>query len=290
MKYVARCVSWPLCLYHRADCCCCRDETTSGQKQRTADFMLFADIISDFLYRMQTRVQWSARVQSTRADTVKIQPFDVICCHITTQYCSTGRGCVCSLQCPLLQHCMQQAVSPPALPLPPRGAAVPAAGENRNIFTPNFLDGTDWRTQPRAVKHRDHRDDGQIFLFLFGPSCTEVRKNTLISHLHSKATKFYLGSEETRLWMWHSPIRPSVAKLWFVWKAVPSLRPSIVLWLWCVGWRGWGLETVDTSAQLLSAAARCLSCRAVITGGSHRLLSTSTLSTKASNKAPHEGS
>ena len=102
---------------------------------------------------------------------------------------------VCRLQCPLLQHCMQQAVSPPALPLPPRGAAVPAAGENRNIFTPNFLDGTDWRTQPRAVKHRDHRDDGQIFLFLFGPSCTEVRTYTLIAHLHSKATKFYLGSE-----------------------------------------------------------------------------------------------
>ena len=134
-------------------CCCCRDETTSGQKQRTADFMLFADIISDFLYRMQTRVQWSARVQSTRADTVKIQPFDVICCHITTKHCSTGRGeCVCRLQCPLLQHCMQQAVSPPALPPPPQGAAVLAAGENRNIFTPNFLDGTDWRTQPRVEK------------------------------------------------------------------------------------------------------------------------------------------
>ena len=111
---------------------------------------------------------------------------------ITLQH---GRGCVCRLQCPLLQHCMQQAVSPPALPLPPRGAAVPAAGENRNIFTPNFPDGTDWRTQPRAVKHRDHRDDGQIFLFLFGPSCTEVRTYTLIAHLHSKATKFYLGCE-----------------------------------------------------------------------------------------------
>ena len=246
MKYVARCVSWPLCLYNRADCCCCRDETTSGQKQRTADFMLFADIISDFLYRMQTRVQWSARVQSTRADTVKIQPFDVMCCYITTQHCSTGRGeCVCRLQCPLLQHCMQQAVSPPALPPPPQGAAVLAAGENRNIFTPNFLDGTDWRTQPRAEKHRDHRDDGHIFLFLFGPSCTAVRKYTYCSStFQSKTTKFYHGSEETGLWMWHSPIRPPVAKLWFVWKAVPSLRPSIVLWLWCAGWRGWGLETV----------------------------------------------
>ena len=85
---------------------------------------------------------------------------------------------------------------------------------------------------------------GRFFYFCLDHLALKLERIILIAHQHSKATKFYLGSEETRLWMWHPPIRPSVAKLWFVWKAVPSLRPSIVLWLWCVGWRGWGLETV----------------------------------------------
>ena len=164
----------------------------------TEDCRLY--VICRYYFRLSVQnADTSAMISSGSEHTGRHSQDPAIWCDMlphndTTLHHGAG-GCVCSLQCPLLQHCMQQAVSPPALPLPPRGAAVPAAGENRNIFTPNFLDGTDWRTQPRAVKHRDHRDDGQIFLFLFGPSCTEVRTYTLIAHLHSKATKFYLGSE-----------------------------------------------------------------------------------------------
>ena len=66
----------------------------------------------------------------------------------------------------------------------------------------------------------------------------------------------------------------------------PSIYRTLVVMCWVARVRTG--DSVDTSAQLLSAAARCLSCRAVITGGSHRLLST--LSTRASNVGPQEGS
>ena len=112
-------------------------------------------------------------------------------------------------------------------------------------------------------------------------------ESILIAHHHSKATKFYHGSEETRLWMWHSPIRlSSVAKLWFVWKAVPSLHLS---YSGCDVLAGEGEDWRQCRhlgpAPVCSSSLSDLQSRAVITGGSHRLLST--LSTRTSNEGPH---
>ena len=121
----------------------------------TEDCRLY--VICRYYFRLSVQnADTSAMISSGSEHTGRHSQDPAIWCDMLPHNNKTlqhGAGeCVCRLQCPLLQHCMQQAVSPPALPPPPRGAAVPAAGENRNIFTPNFLDGTDWRTQPRVEK------------------------------------------------------------------------------------------------------------------------------------------
>ena len=123
---------------------------------------------------------------------------------------------------------------------------------------------------------------GRFFYFCLDHLALKLER-ILIAHQHSKATIFYLGSEETRLWMnvtfSHKTIRCKVMICLESCSLPPSIYRTLVVMCWVARVRTG--DSVDTSAQLLSAAARCLSCRAVITGGSHRLLSTSTLSTKA---------